>query len=1244
MKWITAIDLEAWGRTIDAALMLPELVADLISATAPEIRSIRFPSGGKGQVRGFDGVLESMSGMPNVPQGRSVWEFGTSVNYQKKAQSDFDSRTNSISEDDQKDLTLVLVTPFTWDSSNGQNKIEDWVQAHKESSSWKDLILIDGVKLEHWLDQAPAVAAKHARRTLKTAPIHGVRSIDEFWSDFSSRFDPQLIEKILTAEREALVERLLGQLMGPPQVIKLIGDALDHVTAFAVAAIRSAHPEAKEYLEARTLIVDTHEAGRALYSKSNLVFLLRGEAAQTPIKLNEPAPVIVPLARSQRIAEGTSLPRQSNFAISRALIDMGIEELRADQLARGSGSSLAALERSIPGGACNTPPWINSARQLVPAFLAGGWDSANSLDREILETLAGYSSYHRYEQEIRGFINQEDAPFEREDTIFKVRAPLDAFIHAGDQIGEEYLDLLRPVMQKVFSELDPDPDPNQPIYMRETKARYSDWLRDGLATALLMIAVWEQQARLPIRCGAGQAFANEIIESLPGLGKDPRILTSLKNELPLLAEAAPSPFIEALEQMLEGDGEAIRPIFDEIEGFAFPTSQHTGLLWALETLAWHPKWFRRVCLILARMAEIDPGGRLTNRPINSLIDILLLWSPSTLAGPEARLALLDEIIKQNSEIGWTLLLKLLPGATQSTSGTSRLRLRGTEIPPPRTITHADLWKSQREVIERAIIFCSGDLKRMQELIAPMMRFPDVQYKAAVSELEAVLAISSGKDRGNLWSTLNDEVKHQRRFVGMDWALNEADLASLEMIIEKHPPADPVISIAGLFNNSSINRDSEKDSKSRTNAISELANSDNSEAILRLIKSARSPFLVLRAIDDSEIEYEFISKLVRDAFSIEGYKDAAGRIFDIYRRKVGIPKAICLAKSLYQPNKNEKDLTALFYTWPTNTDTWRAIAKLGDQVLDFFWWNYPALPTIGTRRELISVACALLRRGRATIALESIQHRLEEVPTHLLLKTLDLIIIELNSEHYPTHTSLIDYEIGQLFSELDDRQLSDTAIGQREYALLPLLRNHRRKLKLYLILASDPATFHYIVRDVYRAENDTEPTGNLTEEKRNRWRQAYQVLSDFDLTPGFLDTPANSELLKNWIDQVRALGQTHDRVEITEIVIGNVLAHAPEDDIDTGWPHRFVRNEIERSPSNALMRGLRTERFNMRGVTTRGVFDGGQQERDLAIEYRRHAVIAQTWPRTSNLLSDIAESWDQEAEREDLVARQQALRN
>ena len=71
--------LQQWADTLAARSAFPGLVADLIRASAKDIANIRFPSGDKGQSRGFDGVLEANGVAPYVPDGASIWEFGVSV-------------------------------------------------------------------------------------------------------------------------------------------------------------------------------------------------------------------------------------------------------------------------------------------------------------------------------------------------------------------------------------------------------------------------------------------------------------------------------------------------------------------------------------------------------------------------------------------------------------------------------------------------------------------------------------------------------------------------------------------------------------------------------------------------------------------------------------------------------------------------------------------------------------------------------------------------------------------------------------------------------------------------------------------------------------------------------------------------------------------------------------------------------------------------------------------------------------
>ena len=282
MRWVTATQLENWARTLAAREELPKIVADLIRASSSDIVSMRFPSGDKSQVRGFDGHLVSDVSALNVPHGRSFWEFGTDADYKRKAESDFHRRTKAVSAADQQETTFVIVSPWTWDSSDPTKKLEDWIAERKAESSWKHILYIDGSALETWLEHRPAVSARHARTTLQLYPVEGIRSTDEFWTDFAGQFGPPITEEVLLCERDQAAQQLIQGLLRPSSMVSLVADSPNEVVAFAIAAIRRAASEIRLFLEARTLVVDSVAAGRQLLPGENLVLLLRNDAARSP--------------------------------------------------------------------------------------------------------------------------------------------------------------------------------------------------------------------------------------------------------------------------------------------------------------------------------------------------------------------------------------------------------------------------------------------------------------------------------------------------------------------------------------------------------------------------------------------------------------------------------------------------------------------------------------------------------------------------------------------------------------------------------------------------------------------------------------------------------------------------------------------------------------------------------------------------------------------------------------------------
>jgi hypothetical protein len=95
----------------------------------------------------------------------------------------------------------------------------------------------------------------------------------------------------------------------------------------------------------------------------------------------------------------------------------------------------------------------------------------------------------------------------------------------------------------------------------------------------------------------------------------------------------------------------------------------------------------------------------------------------------------------------------------------------------------------------------------------------------------------------------------------------------------------------------------------------------------------------------------------------------------------------------------------------------------------------------------------------------------------------------------------------------------------------------------------------------------------------------------------------------------------------------MLAYAPNDDDDGAWPHRAIRDVIEEVGSDDLESGIESGHCNKRGVSWRGLTEGGVQERDLATQVEGWAsVVGPRWPRTERLLRSISEMWEGEAKR------------
>jgi hypothetical protein len=123
----------------------------------------------------------------------------------------------------------------------------------------------------------------------------------------------------------------------------------------------------------------------------------------------------------------------------------------------------------------------------------------------------------------------------------------------------------------------------------------------------------------------------------------------------------------------------------------------------------------------------------------------------------------------------------------------------------------------------------------------------------------------------------------------------------------------------------------------------------------------------------------------------------------------------------------------------------------------------------------------------------------------------------------------------------------------------------------------------------------------------------------------------------WVQRARELAEERGLLEICDSRIGEVFARDLERPGEA-WPSVAVRDVMEEIGTEELFNGFCVGVFNRRGMFSKSPTEGGAQERALAKKYQEFAEASKIeWPRTAAALRRVAQSYEQDARREDVEA-------
>ena len=1245
---IKARQIHDWAEgNLDARKMLPVLLRKLVHSTGHDLRQVDFPGYDNAESKGWDGRIEAGAATPWIPEGKSSWEFGTNRKPGTKAESDYVARIRSVSPAERRECTFVFVTPRNWTGKT------EWARSKNAVGDWKAVRAFDASDLEQWLEESIPASIWLAEKL--DIPSDGFETLDGFWQRWAAASDPSITRAIFEpstiAYRSTLKEWLEKQ---SEHQFVVTADSKGEALAFLACLFRDSTIETRSgdlaavFESAQTLrtlaassapfipIVDTEEVERELatiYRRLHCIVVRPRNAIDSKPDI--------------------ALDRLNHDGFVKALAAMGIERDKAERLARESGRSPTILRRRLSRiDAIRTPRWAwdaGIARDLIPMALIGAWHAQCNADCEVVAVLAN-RPYQAIEESVVLLLQCDDVPVWSVREYRGVASKIDVLFAVNRQVTKRDLTEFFWLAEYVLSEIDPalelPEDKRWAAGLYDKVRAHSAALREGICETLVILSVhgnnlFQERPGIDVK----NEVSSLVRKLLTPLTLDK--LLSHGNDLPHYAEAAPDEFLKSLEADLQKARPVVLGLLKPADSTSvFGGCPRTGLLWALECLAW--KNLGRVSSILAQLSRTVIDDNWANKPIASLEAIYRSRMPQTAASLEERMTALEMLTKRFPDIGWQICIEQLNDGHKIWADSYRPRWRSDASGAGQPVaTWKEINEFTRKALDLALPWPKHDQKTLGDLVERVQGMRE-EDQAAVWDRVDAWAASEVDDTAK--ASLGERI---RRFAftrfGQRRGLNDAIKDRAHRAYENLQSGDSIARHAWLFASHWIefsaddiedgdidySKHEERIHRLRAEAMKEIWTERDFEGVTTLLSGGSSEDVVGSSLGLSISGVNAQADFLRQCLSVTGDLEAQ---FDSciqgFLRSVNDDKERRKILSAVAEGVDTDWTLRLLRCAPFGQNTWRLLDRYGEEVRNRYWQEVFPLWNHHSEAELIELIDCLLEAKRPRAAFHAVCFAWPRIETSRL-KRLLLAVATVDTE--PTgHYKLEAHQIPEALKSLDSR----TGVSPDEMAHLEFLyirsldRSEHGIRNLERQIAESPAIFFQALALAFkrRGHGQDPPEWRIDDPKRRDEMafSAHSLLDQINHIPGTgTDGKVDTEALFVWVTEVRRLCAEHDRAAIGDQYIGQLLSRAQAEE-DSIWPCLPVCEVMERIASQQIGIGFGIGVKNGQGVQLRG--KGGTQERDLATEYRDRAKQrAFDYPYVSGVLESIAVDYDRMAE-------------
>ena len=880
------------------------------------------------------------------------------------------------------------------------------------------------------------------------------------------------------------------------------------------------------------------------------------------------------------------------------------------------------------------------ATYLALLVLVGSWSDKNESDTQLISELIGLP-YNEWIKKAQNILALPNNPLSIKNNIWHISDKIKLWNQLASRIIDRNLDTFKKLALSVLQEKDPmfelPPDQRYAASIYGKEMQFSPSLRKGIVEGLAILAT-QSETCTTLSLNKAKNVCDEVIYTLLQ-DADWELWGSLDQLLPTLAESAPEKFLDAVDKALIND----RCLFDELfaqEVSGFTGGNYiTGLLWALEALAWDKEYLSRACYYLAGLAERDPGGTWANRPSNSLKDILLPWLPHTVADFKERKIAIKAIRNDFPNVAWNLIIALWLNQYLISTGTYEPKWRNAILADwDKKITPAQYQQETLFYASLAISLSENHLDRIIKVIENIDYLSEDLLDSFLNKI--IISYFSDIDKRNIWEKLSEYFFQYQREQS-DTLSNEI-LEKLKEIIGMFQPQDIQDQYRHLFTEYDYSlyekpggdwdEEQKKLRAKREKAIWISIKKRGGKGIIHfseIVPSVMQLATILGEMESITIESDFFPSLLNDGNT--NHK----QLVDIYIRSRPHIKGWGWVDQIDKNNWTDEEKTQFLLALPFVKETWELVSSWLSENEKLYW---KAVQSNGCRKDCnYSFAIdKLIKYGRPFHAIHCLSDMLY---SHNQFLRVDLCVYVLKlavDSKEPSKGINIDAIRNVISFIQNDSSVNKDDLLDIELRYISLFNKYQYQNNFFpkaveKEMASDPKFFCKLIQYVYYSENDVDRLG-LNKKDKEKIFSIFHLLNNWRIIPGVQsDNTFDSEKFSLWFDKVKEICTTSGHWKNASYCIGQVLIYSPPDP-DGLWIHKKIAAVLNERTAENIRSGYSTRIYNSRGVHS--IDPTGQPERELAEKYQAQAKALEEngFINFATELKKMANRYENEAER------------